>query len=55
MKNTILKHRSGVLFEFIEEFQPQFSGHSFVRLLNLKSGKQESFLSHTYKQFFTEL
>ena len=54
MKNeTILKHRSGVKFQYIETIKQQFSEQAFVKLLNLKSGKHEFFMANTYKQFFT--
>ena len=56
MKNeTILKHKSGVKFQYVETFTPQFSEQAFVKLLNLKSGKHECFMANTYKQFFTEV
>lgn len=53
-KPKLLKHRSGVLFQYVEEFEPQFTGLRFVKLLNLKSGKHECFLADTYQHFFTE-
>ena len=54
MKNeTILKHKSGVKFKYVETFTPQFSKQAFVKLLNLKSGKHDFFMANTYKQFFT--
>jgi hypothetical protein len=54
MKNeTMLKHKSGVKFQYVETFTPQFSKQAFVKLLNLKSGKHECFMANTYKQFFT--
>jgi hypothetical protein len=54
MKNeTVLKHKSGVKFKYVETFTPQFSQQAFVKLLNLKSGKHERFMASTYKQFFT--
>ena len=54
MKNeTMLKHKSGVKFQYIETIKQQFSEQAFVKLLNLKSGKHEFFMANTYKQFFT--
>ena len=54
MKNEIiLKHKSGVKFQYIETIKQQFSEQAFVKLLNLKSGKNEFFMANTYKQFFT--
>ena len=50
---TILKHKSGVKFQYIETIKQQFSEQAFVKLLNLKSGKHEFFMANTYKQFFT--
>jgi len=51
--DTILKHKSGVKFQYIETIKQQFSEQAFVKLLNLKSGKHEFFMANTYKQFFT--
>ena len=50
---TILKHKSGVRFQYVETIKQQFSEQAFVKLLNLKSGKHEFFMANTYKQFFT--
>jgi len=51
---TILEHKNtGVRFEFVNEYKPQFSGVVFVNLKNLKSGRVESFVKSTYLYFFT--
>lgn len=50
--NILLKHKSGVKFQYVCSFRPQFSRETFVKLFNLKSGKTESFLASTYRNFF---
>ena len=50
--NILLQHKSGVKFQYICSYQPQFSRHTFVKLFNWKSCKEESFLASTYRQFF---
>lgn len=50
--NVLLQHKSGVKFQYICSYQPQFSSQRFVKLFNWKSGKSESFLASTYRQFF---
>lgn len=48
-----LRHKSGVLFEFVKEIIPQFSTEKFVELYNFKSEKSEFFLSNTYRKYFS--
>jgi len=50
--NTLLKHKSGVKFQYICDFKPQFSSTVFAKLVNLKSGKVECFNANTYLKFF---
>jgi hypothetical protein len=47
-----LKHKSGVKFQFVAEFEQPFTNKRFVKLLNLKSEKIECFMASTYKAFF---
>lgn len=52
-KGTILIHKNScVKFEYIGEFKPQFTNQIFVELLNLKTGKKESFQKNTYLKYF---
>lgn len=55
MQKFLLHTTSGVTFEYQNEFKPQFSKDVFVKLLNYKSGKIESFLKATYLKYFTQL
>lgn len=49
----ILIHKNSLTeWLFLDEFKPQFSTASFVRLKNVKSGKIESFNASTYKHYF---
>ena len=50
--NTILTHTSGARFSFQREYHKQHTGVRVVDLLNLKSGKIETFLAHMYKRYF---
>ena len=50
-EGTKLKHKSGRVFEFVREYDKQFAG-LVVDLFNTKTKKTETFLSHTYRQFF---
>lgn len=51
-----LQHvNSMVTFEFIEEYKPQFTNIIYVRLLNLKTNKEESFMKSTYMNHFKEV
>lgn len=53
--STILTHKNtGVRFEYLGEFIPQFTRQIFVELLNLKSGKIERFQKCTYKNYFKD-
>ena len=49
---TIKHINSGVYFEYIRTFLPQFSTQKFVELLNLKSNKVERFTENTYMNYF---
>lgn len=51
-----LQHKTSlVLFKYVGQFKPQFSKDTYVRLLNLETGKEESFTADTYRQYFTIL
>ena len=49
----LIHNNTGVEFQFIKEYKPQFCHDYIVRLLNLKSKKIEEFYANTYKQYFT--
>ena len=50
----ILLHKAALVkFQYIREFKPQFTNVQFVTLLNLKTGKHESFQKSTYLDYFT--
>lgn len=52
-KGTRLFHtKSRVEFEYTGEFKPQFTNQVFVELINLKTGKPETFQKSTYLQYF---
>lgn len=54
MKNQIiLEHKTSLQkFEYVKHFCPQFSKVGYVSLLNLKTGKNESFIADTYMKYF---
>lgn len=49
----LLRHKStGVYFEYIRTFLPQFSTQKFVELKNCRSSKVERFTADTYMRYF---
>jgi hypothetical protein len=52
-KGAMLFHtKARIKFEYIGEIKPQFTNQTFVELLNLKTGKTETFQKNTYLQYF---
>jgi len=51
-----LQHKTSLVkFKYVGQFKPQFTNSTYVRLLNLKTGKEERFMADTYRQYFTIL
>lgn len=49
----LLRHiQTGVYFEYIRTFLPQFTRQKFVELKNCKSSKVERFTENTYMRYF---